>query len=269
MPDDSLDLLSIRQTQFLFCPYGAPLAALIVAGEARIVQSCCNHWDCPTCGEKRARQEYRRIVAGCEELALDHELYFWTLTCRGRELSLEDAEENYYEWTNVLFTNARTKANRAHVYWSYSQVTERQHKTRLHPHSHIISTYLPDDAILSRDERGKPVYISEWFARANYTAGLGAQHKITKVENASAVSRYVAKYLFKDTMVEKWPAHWRRVRYSRNWPALPKFTPDFVVVLRSAQEWKLAEKRRSIFVCDTPQSFELARHHIGNIAPPQ
>lgn len=260
-----LDLLSISQTDFQRCPYGAPLVALIVAGQGRIQRACCNHWDCPCCGIIRAKQEYRRIVHGCEVLALDHDLYFWTLTCRGREITLQEAEERYLEWTNTLLTNARTKAGRAHVFWSYSQVTERQHKTRLHPHSHIISTFLPADAVLSKDERGRPVYVSEWFARANFTAGLGNQHKITKVENAAAVSRYIAKYLFKDTALEQWPAHWRRVRYSRNFPALPLFTPDFVVALLSPSDWRAAEEKNVRYSCASLGLLDIARHHIANV----
>lgn len=192
-------------------------------------------------------------------------MYFWTLTCRGRELSLDEAEENYLEWTNILLTNARTKAKRANEYWAYSQATERQHKTRQHPHSHIICTFLPEDAIATRDDKGRDCYVSEWFTRSNASAGLGSQHRITKVENAAAVSRYVAKYMFKDSALEKWPAHWRRVRYSQNWPKLPEFRPDFAQSLLSPRDWAVVEKRREIFDCTSPLIYEQATHHIANI----
>jgi len=180
-------------------------------------------------------------------------------------LSLEDAEENYLAWTNTLLTNARTNAKRGGHYWAYVQCTERQHKTRNHPHSHIITTFCPDDAVVTKDDRERPCLVSEWFVRANASAGLGSQHKITSVQNASAVSRYVAKYMFKDTALEQWPPHWKRVRYSQNWPPLPDFVPDFSVALRSKNDWKLASEQPVNFEIANPLAYDLASHHIANI----
>lgn len=245
--------------------YGAPLVAIRSIRGATIAQACCNHWDCPRCGQVRAKQEYRRIVDGAMALSADHDLYFWTLTCLGREIDLEEAEEKYLEWTNRLLTNARTKSSRNGDYWAYSQVTERQHKTRNHPHSHIITTYLPDDAVGTADSKGRRVYVSEWFTRANYTAGLGSQHRISHVESAAGVSRYVAKYMFKDVMRDTWPKHWRRVRYSQNWPKLPEFQPLAMFVLNNASEWRKAGLERVIWACEDDTAYEIARHRIGNI----
>jgi len=244
------------------------MVALIFEGHATISQACCNHWDCPACGEKRAKQEYRRIVAGAETLSQEHDLYFWTLTCRGRECSLEEAEENYYEWTNRLLTNARTKANRAGQFWVYVQITERQKKTRQHPHSHIITSFLPSDGVVTKDAKGRDAYVSAWFAKSNESAGLGSQHKITKIESAAATSRYVAKYMFKDSARDIWPPKWKRVRYSANWPPLPTFSPDFAQVLRTPDDWKIAEKEHVLFSTSSSLDYEMARHRIGNILPP-
>jgi hypothetical protein len=244
------------------------MVALILAGHATIGQACCNHWDCPACGVKRAKQEYRKIVSGCEVLAMEHKLYFWTLTCRGKECSIEEAEENYYAWTNVLLTNARTKCKRENAYWSYVQITERQQKTRQHPHSHIITTFLPRDARSTKGKGEAKEFVSEWMARANESAHLGSQHRISEVKSAAAVSRYVAKYMFKDTLLTKWPPSWKRIRYSQNWPHLPKGTPDFVCVLRSPSDWRKAEKCGRLFECVSHLDYEIARHHIGMVLPP-
>lgn len=266
---ETLDLLSTSQTNpAQRCVYGAPMVAIVSRAGATIGQACCNHWDCPACGVKRAKQEYRRIVAGCEALAIDHKLYFWTLTCRGKECSLEEAEENYYGWTNVLLTNARTKCKRENDFWAYCQITERQQKTRQHPHSHIITTFLPRDARSTKNAREAQEYASSWFSRANESASLGSQHRISEVKSAAAVSRYVAKYMFKDTLLTRWPAKWKRVRYSQNWPALIEFSPVFVEVLRSQENWRSAEKRSVLFRAATDMDFEIARHHIGNVLPP-
>lgn len=263
-----LDLLSTSQTVPKRCVYGAPMVALVSEAGATISQGCCNHWNCPACGVKRAKQEYRRIVAGSEILGMGHKLYFVTLTCRGRECSLEDAEENYYAWTNILLTNARTKAKRNNQYWSYVQITERQKKTRRHPHSHIITTFLPEDAKEYKDEKQRTAYTSEWFSNANLSSGLGKHHRISLVSSPAAVSRYVAKYMFKETMQEDWPPKWKRIRYSENFPKLPEFQSIFVVVLRSHKDWRSAEKQGCLFTCSSEMDYEIARHHIGNILPP-
>lgn len=259
-----LDLLSIRQRKR--CGYGAPLVATIVDGKARIHQSNCNHWDCPTCGEKRAAQEYHRIVNGAKELSREHELYFITLTCRGKEISIEEAETSYYVWTNRLLTAMRERASRKGCYWAYAQITERQHKTRKHPHSHCITTYLPDDAVSTRDSKGRTSYVSRWFTQANNRAGLGVQHRISLVETPEAAAAYVAKYLFKDTTLETWPAHWRRVRYSRNWPECPVANIEWSQILRTAADWKAVGKQKATFECLDRTVFEMAWHRLSNIS---
>lgn len=192
-----------------------------------------------------------------------HELYFWTLTCRGREMPLETAEKDYLAWTNVVLTNARTKAKRKGDFWAYVQITERQ--KRGHPHSHIITSYIPDDAVGTISARGGMDLRSAWFDTANKSAGLGSQHRISKVDNASAVARYVAKYMFKDSMLTKWPAHWRRVRYSQNWPTPPYRPAEWVTQLLKPEDWRQVAERAETFICETDGIFEVAYHRLGNI----
>lgn len=261
----ALDPLSTLQTKPHLCPFGAPLCAIVVEGAGRISQTCCNHWECPVCGEVRAKQEYRRIVHGCELLSVEHALYFWTLTCRGKEISLAEAEENYYEWTNRLLTNARTKAARAEVFWCYVQVTERQKKTRRHPHSHIITTFLPEDSRKTVDTSGRNGYVSSWFSRANASAGLGQQHRITEVADAAAVSRYVAKYMFKESMTETFPPKWKRVRYSRNFPKLPEFEAEICIPLLDQGAWRRAGNTPIMWVVDNLTIFSMAWHRLTNV----
>ena len=263
--EPALDLLSTSQT-FPRCAFGAPLVALRFGLNATISQACCNHWECPRCGLVRAKQEYHRMVWGCEVLADDHDLYFWTITCRGRECSYDEAIENYLAWTNKLFTNARKKCKTEGGYWAYVQVTEHQKRTRAHPHSHIITTFLPSDAVRTTESGDHEIYASAWFARANHTAGLGSQHKLSRITSAAGVSRYVAKYLFKDSISETWPPKWKRIRYSQNWPDPPARVPDFVRVLRSPGDWRDAEQSRCVFICETYTDYEISRHRMANIA---
>ena len=114
------------------CINRAPHIFYISGGYAHIAQGCCNNWQCPRCGLIRAKQEYYRMVSGIEQLYKDgHDLYFITLTCRGREMSVDEAEQNYYKWTTTILNACRNRQNRAGLHWAYVQVTERQ--KRQHP----------------------------------------------------------------------------------------------------------------------------------------
>lgn len=240
--DSALDQLSTSQNFSWRCPYGAPLVAIVNGGKGRIKQSCCNHWECPVCGKVRAKQEYRRMVNGCEHIAKRSNLYFITITSPGRECSLEEAERNYAEWTNHLLTSCRQQARSSGIEWHYVQVTERQQKTRQHPHSHIITTFLPRDAVSTRDNKGRAVYQSRWFMGACTRSGLGEQYRISGCTSVSAVARYVAKYLFKQTMSDRWPPGWKRIRYSQGWPKLPEIKPDGYFTLVTPSDWRHAQK---------------------------
>lgn len=131
------------------CIYNAPFFAYQTEQKTwHITQGNCHHWDCPRCGLGRAKQEYGRMVNGCRTLAEAHDLYFITITCRGKEITHEYAEQNYGKWTNTLLDACRVQAKRKKHPWYYVQVTERQR--RLHPHSHFITTYCPTDAKTER-----------------------------------------------------------------------------------------------------------------------
>jgi len=272
----SLDLFSTSQTKsaFLFaetcavpaqkCIYHAPYFAFQKEGRFYgVVQGCCNHWDCPRCGIQRAKMEYGRIVNGIETLSKTHLLFFITITCRGKSMSLEEAEVGYLEWTNRFITSARAKCKRQGKDWYYVQVTERQ--KRGHPHSHLLTTFDPGDTYEGSIEKWtisdgtprltlKPALRSEWLQRAVTLAGLGDQYDVSIVKTAAAASRYVAKYMFKPTMFTlAWPKGWKRVRYSQSFPQLPDKKTNAFVLLSAADWRKLASIAAAIYT-DSPET---------------
>lgn len=266
---NSLDLFSTSQTKthprkkgkvqndrklYDECLNNAPYFAYQIEGQRwGVVQGCCNDWNCPRCGQQRAREEYGRIVSGARELAKTCSLFFLTITCRGLEVSVEDAENNYLQWTNRLLTRLRAATKRAGGRWEYASVTERQ--KRQHPHSHFITTFCPPDAILVK--KGEPKFFytsgetfpakhttlqSEMVERACTECGLGRQYDLSRVESVEAGSRYVSKYLFKETIFsDKWPKGWRRVRYSQGWPKLPDVKGDAFILLSQFDWYKLSK----------------------------
>lgn len=246
-----------KQTEALFCHYNAPFFAYqIHLSRYGVTQGCCNHWDCPRCGQTRARQEYGRIIAGIRQLAMEQKIYFLTLTCKGKEITVDEADKHYLEWTNRFFSSYRARTKVRGGKWCYVQVTERQ--TRGHPHSHILTTADPGDLYLGHvwKEReptiNTPAYAreialrSDWLQTAISRAGLGSQYDISIAASVEGTSRYVAKYLFKPSIFENtWPKSWKRVRYSQSFPKLPEMKTDSFVLL-SADDWRWLGRRASV-----------------------
>lgn len=248
------------------CPNGAPFIFFVDGqGRGRIAQGCCNSWTCDRCGHIRALHEYGRIVNGAHELnAQGTKLYFLTITCRGKECSLDEAEADYGKWTNRFLTNARKRCKKQGDPWSYAQVTERQ--KRLLPHSHFATSFCPDDAqpfaegsILPNGRTAKHDCLwSEWLRAANVAAGLGIECDLSAVREAVAVAIYQAKYMFKSAMTTEWPRGWRRVRYSQSWPQLPRQKAEVAFPLVHYSDWlKMAALEMTVYA-DSAVTLEAA-----------
>lgn len=240
-----------------------------------VVQGCCNAWHCPRCGIQRAKEEYGRIVNGCQILAKKNDLYFITITCKGREISVKSADQGYMEWTNRLLTTWRTFATRHNQEWVYVQVTERQ--KRGHPHSHIITTWEPPN--LQTVKKGKwktdnqsgkvwveaDALVSKYLERSIPRAGLGTQYDVSKVGTVEGASRYVAKYLFKpEALNTKWPDGWKRVRYSQSFPKLEERKTD-AFVLMQPDDWRKLAKLASIVHVRDEIAMQIVAHHATNL----
>lgn len=259
----ALDLFSISQK---ICSYSAPFLAIIADGKGSIIQTNCHHWDCPRCGELRARHEYGRIVNGAKILALEHTLYFYTFTCRGKNLPLQDAQDGYLLWTNRLLSAMRAKCKVSHGHWAYVQVTERQ--KRGHPHSHLLMCWLPCDAIKKQDATGKPYLYSKWFAASHTNSGLGTQSKITPVGSVEATAKYIAKYLFKEAQFTLMPPNWHRVRYSQSFPKIDETEkPENVqyITICKQTNWSIIAKQDIRFDVVSRSIYDYARMRVHNV----
>lgn len=259
------------------CERGAPYIAFTADGHRwRLVQGCCNAWTCPRCGLLRAKTEYGRMVHGANLLSEQgHALYFITLTCRGADMPLEDANRDYAKWTNHALTLMRRDANETRQYWAYVQVTERQR--RGHPHSHLLTTYKPNDsaearagsrlasgAIAKRD-----CLDSDKLVQYCRRAGLGTMADLSTVREAGAVAVYVAKYLFKDAQLTEWPKGWKRVRYSQSWPKLPEQHAADGFPLLNPTDWKRLQNLNVRVYADNEYTYHAAlARHITNVIPP-
>jgi len=263
------------QQQSFFCSYNAPLFAYqIKLATYGVTQGCCNHWDCPRCGQIRARQEYGRLVSGIRQLAETSKIYFVTVTCKGKELTRDEADKNYPLWNNRLFSTWRARTKSKGGQWCYVAVTERQ--TRGHAHSHILTTANPGDLYLGHvfKERTSNLYIpaqsreialrSDWLSNTVQRAGFGHQYDISIASSPDGASRYVAKYLFKQAMFEAhWPKGWKRVRYSQNFPKLPDQTSDCMVLL-TPNDWQWLGRRAAVVKVKDDAILADVRYHLRN-----
>lgn len=194
-------------------------------------------------------------------------------------MTTDEAEKGYLLWTNRLLAVCRADAKRTGQNWTYSAVTERQ--KRGHPHSHLLSTYAPLDVVSEfiwkwQSEKGIRAYVevevlrSEWFAKRVISAGLGEQYDISQIRDEKAVSRYLAKYLFKaSAFAADWPAGWKRIRYSQNFPHLPERDTN-AFVLMTAADWQKLASVASVITCKDKQTLErttsiLSHYFYGKI----
>lgn len=183
-------------------------------------------------------------------------------------MSVVEAETNYYTWTHKLLKACQARYKRSGQFWAYVQVTERQ--KRQHPHSHIITTFLPHDAVLCRkmltDTTYREVYTSDWFLERCIAAGLGWQYEITQVREPKGVASYCAKYLFKDAIFTKWPKGWKRIRYSRSFPKPHKDEISDGFPIMSINDWRRIKLRKIAIHVDTMVVYdECKRHNIDTI----
>lgn len=204
------------------------------------------------------------MVYGAETLAGEGlSLYFWTFTCRGRDLDLETADEHYYEWTNRALSRLRAQARREGAKWVYVQVTERQKRGAAH--SHFIHTYVPGDAVPS-GKRGRNVrYASLSFLRAVVDAGLGPQSDITAVAGPGAVASYISGYLRKHASEDAFPRKWKRVRWSKDWPEVQLEQTDFAVPLLTRRDWQKIDADGAWWQVDNVDVLAYAKHRIFKV----
>lgn len=286
----SLDLFSTRHTKrFPDCRNNAPYLCIPPKNgtQGRILQLCCNDWNCERCGEMRARYEYGRIVEGIRTLETQgHDLYFLTITCTGT-ITVEEAEKTYYAATTKFLNAYRNRVRRRELFWCYAAVTERQ--KRNHPHSHMIITAVAHDAFnrhadyprylkeiekvntqipyemafrpLRRAEMQENSLHSTWTMLQAVRSGLGVQLTLSEINEPEGASRYMAKYLFKQAMYERWPKGWRRIRYSRNFPKLPEGKNHDAYVLHTGYDWFLANKEVGLYIVLSENVLQHAKAH--------
>jgi hypothetical protein len=180
-------------------------AGLLVAHDKNkrlilVSRADCDSWNCDECAERmksnwvaRARWGYSQFVT--EGLSVD----FVTITSHEK---LDNFAQTEYVWRSAwstLYAALKRKSKRL----EYMVIPERHKDGRMHVHAlwtaNVSERWLKDNA---------------------RKRGLGYKATISRVDNVSKAASYVTKYIGKDLGKDA-PKHFRRVRVSRNFPAIP------------------------------------------------
>jgi hypothetical protein len=103
---------------------------------------------------------------------------------------------------------------------------------------------------------------SNWLAAQVERSGLGREYDISFVGTVEGASRYVAKYLFKDTVfTDKWPKGWKRVRYSQSFPKMPERETNAICLL-SREDWVAFSRSCVIAITDDENEAKIARRML-------
>lgn len=160
----------------------------------------CGMWACSFCGPRMAARWVSRAQYGVFDLLKRGlECCFVTLTFPG----YLDAVETLSRWRQCwpkMIQAVRRKVSQLFYFY----VHERHEDDRLHLHL-LVSPYIK----------------TRWWKDNAVVRGFGFIADSEPVFDAGGAARYVGKYLFK-AADSQWPAFWRRVGKSRNWPLREK-----------------------------------------------
>ena len=181
----------------------------------------CKQWDCPVCAQINRRVWAHRAAYGAEVLeAQGAALSFLTLTSH-RKLNAEQTIWVLKQAWPTLYKRVR----RLDRDFSYFLVPERHKNGRVHLHAII-----------------KGEFGTRWWKDNAAGVGLGYICKEIECDSPGAASQYISKYIGKQLAGQSWPARFRRVRRTRNWPkeAKPERTEGWE--FRTAKSLKEAER---------------------------
>lgn len=163
----------------------------------------CKSYSCAVCAECIRRLHQARIIYGTKEYQSWHGLRwsFVTLTsheqCQTFESSLALFQAVLPKW--------RKRMKRRYGDFGYVLVFEQHKSGALHAHMLINC----------------PVS-KKWARRHARAVGLGYMVDVQKLHAAAAAGKYCSKYISKSLATTKFPKRFKRVRYSHNWPELPR-----------------------------------------------
>jgi len=163
----------------------------------------CDTWQCGECAARMSERWGLRASMGAREIMSRGEsVDFVTITSHEKLKTFEACEGVWKSAWNALYCAIKRRKSDL----SYLIVPEEHKDGRMHVHAlwnaGVTQKWLKDNA---------------------RKRGFGYQCKIVPIHSAGYAAKYVVKYVGKNIGVDR-PAHFRRVRVSRDWADIPQPT---------------------------------------------
>lgn len=180
-----------------------------VARRVLVTRADCDSWKCEECAAKlRDRWILRAEIGVRQYIGAGLHVDFITLTSHEKLSNFAATEAVWRKAWPVLYAALKRRSERLEYYI----VPEKHKDGRMHVHA-LWTANVP----------------RKWLKDNARRRGLGYQAAVHPIDNAQRAVHYVTKYVGK-TLGHDVPSHFRRVRVSSGWPAVPlPVTPNIAL----------------------------------------
>lgn len=188
-----------------------------------ITKARCKQWDCPYCAEINREQHYNRIAAGVQQLSNSGYVFtFTTITCHERWRGGKASLKNWRANKDKLLARYRRYIKKNHSFSpEYVYIPEIHKDGTIHIHG-IFS-----GAVQTR-----------WFKDNARACGLGFMAESEELKTVLQAVNYCTKYIQKQMGVASIEKGFRRINYSRGFPAKTRIS--------SGMEWRMLKTDETI-----------------------
>lgn len=188
-----------------------------------IVKARCKQWDCPYCAAINREIHYNRVVSGLMALSKrGYKFTFTTITCHEKWRGQEDSVRNWRANKDKLLARYRRYIKKDYPYKpEYVYIPEIHADGTIHIHG------LFSGEIQTR-----------WWKDNARACGLGYMAQSEGITSILQAVNYCTKYITKQMGVASVSKNFRRINYSRGFPAKGK--PE------SHMEWRMLKKTETI-----------------------
>lgn len=191
--------------------------------ERKIIKARCKQWDCEYCAPINKAEHHNRIANGLLQLSKQgHEFSFTTITCHEKWRGYSASIKNWSRNKDKLLARFRRYHEK-----TYGNKPEYVYIPELHEDGTIHIHGLFTGSISTR-----------WFKDNARSCGLGYMAESTRVESTLQAINYCTKYLQKQMGVANPQKSFRRINYSRGFPATQRNDSDL--------EWRKIENGETI-----------------------
>lgn len=191
--------------------------------QRKIIKARCKQWDCPFCAPINKSEHFNRIANGVA--LLDKQGYnftFTTITCHERWRGHAASLTNWRRNKDKLLARFRRKHAAEYSYEpEYVYIPETHADGTIHIHGLFSGQFS-----------------TRWFKDNARACGLGYMAESENIESVLQAINYCTKYLQKQMGIPSVSKGFRRINYSRGFPAAQRAS--------SGLDWRMLEYSETI-----------------------